>query len=168
MCRDEIMVNWRALSQIKQERIWSEVNQLIKWMPGSRFHHIIPPDPYRVFDISSGMSSKAGHNDVSRVLSDLETSILKAFQSCTGEQDVIYAFDWQHDGYIFSPHQTMPKDEFGEWPVPVFPNGDYYFFFYQDFSWGLLGDPWKCTITVFGEELLEAIDNDPPILFQDK
>lgn len=111
------------------------------------------------------MSSKAGHNDVSRVLSDLETSILKAFQSCTGEQDVIYAFDWQHDGYIFSPHQTMPKDEFGEWPVPVFLNGDYYFFFHQDFSWGLLGDPWKCTITVFGEELLEAVDNDPPILF---
>ncbi|MCY8070078.1 DUF2716 domain-containing protein [Bacillus inaquosorum] len=154
------MVNWRALSQTKQDRIWSEVNQLIKWMPGSRFHHIIPPDPYRVFDISS-----VSHNDVSGVLSDLETSILKAFQSCTGEQDVIYAFDWQHDGYIFSPHQTMPKDEFGEWPVPVFPNGDYYFFFHQDFSWGLLGDPWKCTITVFGEELLEAVDNYPPILF---
>ncbi|MBD5070097.1 DUF2716 domain-containing protein, partial [Xanthomonas citri pv. citri] len=39
---------------------------------------------------------------------------------------------------------------------------------HQDFSWGLLGDPWKCAITVFGEELLEAIDNDPPILFRNK
>ncbi|MCI3987231.1 hypothetical protein MMJ63_20980, partial [Bacillus vallismortis] len=29
-------------------------------------------------------------------------------------------------------------------------------------------DPWKRTITVFGEELLEAIDNYPPILFQDR
>ncbi|MCY8131947.1 DUF2716 domain-containing protein, partial [Bacillus spizizenii] len=92
------MMNWQALSQTKQDRIWSEVNKIIKWRPGNRFHHIIPPDPYRVFDISSGMSSKAGYDDVSRVLSDLETSILKAFQSCTGEHDVMYALDWQHDG----------------------------------------------------------------------
>lgn len=140
MCKDEIMMNWRALSHTKQERIWSEVNQLIKWKPGSRFHHIIPLDPYRVFDISSGVSGKASNDDVVRVLNDLETSILKAFQSCTGNQDVIYALDWQHDGYTFSPHQAMPKDEFGDWPVPIFPAGDYYFFFHQGFSWGLLGD----------------------------
>ncbi|MCY8507315.1 DUF2716 domain-containing protein [Bacillus atrophaeus] len=156
------MMNWRALSHTKQERIWSEVNQLIKWKPGSRFHHIIPPDPYRVFDISSGVSGKASNDGVVRVLSDLETSILKAFQLCTGKNY------WQHDGYTFSPHQAMPKDEFGDWPVPIFPDGDYYFFFHQDFSWGLLGDPWKCTITVFGEELLKSIDKYPPILFQDR
>lgn len=114
------------------------------------------------------MSGKASNDDVVRVLNDLETSILKALQSCTGKSDMMYALDWQHDGYIFSPHQTMPQDEFGEWPVSVFPNGDYYFFFHQDFSWGPLGDPWKCTTTVFGEELLEAIDNYPPILFQDR
>lgn len=75
MCRGGMMMNWRVLSHTKQDRIWSEVNKLIKWKPESRFHRIIPPDPYRVFDISSGMSSKAGHNDVSGVLSDLETSI---------------------------------------------------------------------------------------------
>lgn len=96
------------------------------------------------------MSSKAG-NDVVRVLNDLETSILKAFQSCTGKQDLIYALDWQHVGYTVSPHQTIPNDEFSDCPVPIFPNGDYYFFFHQDFSRGLLGDPWKCTITVFGK-----------------
>ena len=79
------MMNWRALSQTKQDRIWSEVNKIIKWKPGSRCHHIIPPDPYRVFDISSAMSSKASHDDVSGVLSDLETSILKAFQLGTGK-----------------------------------------------------------------------------------
>lgn len=163
MCRGGMMVNWRAISHTKQDRIWSKVNKLIKWKPGSRCHHIIPSDPYRVFDISS-----ASHDDVSEVLSDLETSILKAFQSCTGKNNVMYALDWQHDGYMFSPHQTMPQDEFGDWPVPIFPNGDYYFFFHQDFSWGLLGDQWKCTITVFGEELLKVIDKYPPILFQDR
>ncbi|MCI4139704.1 DUF2716 domain-containing protein, partial [Bacillus vallismortis] len=81
----------------KQDRIWLEVTKLIKWRPGNRFHHIIPSDPYRVFDISS-----ASHNDVSGVLSDLESSILKAFQSCTGKNDVMYAIDWQQDGYTFS------------------------------------------------------------------
>ncbi len=95
------MVNWSALSQTKQDRIWSEVNKLIKWKPGSRFHPIIPPDPYRVFDISSAMSGKASNDDVVRVLNDLETSILKAFQSCTKKNDVMYALDWQHDGYTF-------------------------------------------------------------------
>ncbi len=88
------MMNWRALSQTKQERIWSEVNKLIKWKPGSRCHHIIPPDPYRVLYISSRMSGKASNDDVVRVLNDLETSILKAFQSCTGKHDVMYALDW--------------------------------------------------------------------------
>ncbi|MCY9105985.1 DUF2716 domain-containing protein [Bacillus atrophaeus] len=161
------MMNWHALSHTKQDQIWSHVNKLVKWKPGSRFHHITPPDPYRVFDISSGVSGKASNDDVVRVPNDLETSILKAFQSCTGNQDVIYALDWQHDSYTFSPHQAMPKDEFGDWPVPIFPDGDYYFFFHQGFSLGLLGDPWKCTITVFGEELLKAIDKYRPILFQD-
>ncbi|ARW08873.1 uncharacterized protein S101359_03895 [Bacillus atrophaeus] len=111
------------------------------------------------------MSSKASNDEVVRVLNDLETSILKAFQSCTGNRDVIYALDWQH---TFSPHQAMPKDEFGDWPVPIFPDGDYYFFFHQGFSWWLLGDSWKCTITVFGEELLKAIDKYPPILFPNR
>lgn len=88
-------MNWIIFSNAKQDCIWSHVNKLINWKPGSRFHHIIPPDPYRVFDISCGKSSIAGHDDVMRVLNDLETTILKAFQACTEKQDVIYALDGQ-------------------------------------------------------------------------
>lgn len=77
----------------------------------------------------------------------------------------MYVLDWQYDGYIFSFYQVMFKDEFGEWFVFVFLNGDYYFFFYQDFFWGFLGDLWKCIIIVFGEELLKVIDKYLFILF---
>ncbi len=131
-----MMMNWHALSQTKQDRIWSEVNKLIKWKPGSRYHHIIPPEPYRVFDISSGMSSKSGHDDVSEVLSDLETSILKAFQSCTGKNNVMYALDWQHDGYMFSPHQTMPQMNLAIGLFPYFQTETIISFFIRIFLGG--------------------------------
>ncbi len=92
--------------------------------------------------------------------------ILKAFQSCTLKQEFIYALDWQHECYLFNPHAPIDKDEFGEWLVPVIPNGDYCFFIHQDFQWGLSGDPRQQTITVFGSPLIRAIERNAPVLFQ--
>ncbi|AWD89669.1 MULTISPECIES: DUF2716 domain-containing protein [Bacillus] len=92
--------------------------------------------------------------------------ILKALQSCTLKQEFIYALDWQHECYLFNPHSPIDKDEFGEWLVPVIPNGDYGFFIHQEFQWGLLGDPRQQTITIFGSPLIRAIERNAPVLFQ--
>jgi len=50
--------------------------------------------------------------------------------------------------------------------IPVFPNGDYYFFIQKDFKWGYLGHPWEESITIFGEELIESFERNKPEMFQ--
>lgn len=60
----------------------------------------------------------------------------------------------------------ISKNEFDEWTVPIFPNGDYYFFIHKDFEWGYLGHPWERTITVFGKELIKGFEKHRPRMFQ--
>ncbi|MEK3712004.1 DUF2716 domain-containing protein [Bacillus sp. FSL K6-1005] len=150
-------MSWYPLNEENNDYIWSQVNGIIKWKPGSEFYKIKPPKPYSVFDVSINIDKET--------IDDLESKMLKAFQACTTPQETMYALDWQHESYVFHPHGRIPKDEFGEWPVPIFPNGDYYFFFHQNFEWGVLGDPWQQTITLFGEKILNQIEHDKPIIF---
>ncbi|QBG58399.1 hypothetical protein D2M30_4100 [Bacillus amyloliquefaciens] len=135
----------------------------MKWKPYSAFASIKPPKPFQVFNVSQGFNDEKGNISF---LEDAEVQILKAFQSCTLKQEFIYALDWQHECYLFNPHAPIDKDEFGEWLVPVIPNGDYCFFIHQDFQWGLSGDPRQQTITVFGSTLIRAIERNAPVLFQ--
>jgi hypothetical protein len=61
-----------------------------------------------------------------------------------------YVFDWQHEGYDFYPllnHQ----------PLSVYPNGDYYSFVAEDFSFWTFGHPWQKTLCVFGKPLIDAL-----------
>ncbi len=51
--------------------------------------------------------------------------------------------------------------------VPVIlQNGDYGFFIHQEFQWGLLVDPRRQTIAIFGSPLVRAIERNAPVLFQ--
>ena len=74
--------------------------------------------------------------------------------------------DWQHECYWIDPCLEFEKDEFDELKVPVFPNGDYYFFIHKDFEWGYLGHPWEKTITIFGEGLITGFEKHQPKMFQ--
>ncbi|MDR7250575.1 hypothetical protein J2W41_003356 [Bacillus pumilus] len=78
------------------------------------------------------------------------------------------ALDWQHECYWITPYGSFEKDEFGDWAVPVLPNGDYYFFLSKEMHWGLLGHPWEQSITIFGEGLIDSFTRHHPILFQRK
>ncbi|MFV4878268.1 DUF2716 domain-containing protein [Bacillus velezensis] len=151
------------MSEEETEQLWRRVNRAVKWKPYSRFASIKPPKPFQVFNVSQGFNDEKGNISF---LEDAEVQILKAFQSCTLKQEFIYALDWQHECYLFNPHAPIDKDEFGEWLVPVIPNGDYCFFIHQDFQWGLSGDPRQQTITVFGSPLIRAIERNAPVLFQ--
>ena len=91
---------------------------------------------------------------------DLDAAMLAAFRACTPLGMRIYALDWQHPSYFFDPHA-----DFEEWAVPVVPNGDYYIFLSQSFSWGVFGHPWEWTMCVFGEPLLAALERRRPRLF---
>ncbi|MCC9021921.1 DUF2716 domain-containing protein [Bacillus nakamurai] len=152
-------MSWYVLDEETNDYIWNQVNRIIKWKPGSKIYKIKPPKPYSVFDITVNISEEA--------IDDLELKMLKAFKACTTQQETMYALDWQHESYIFYPHEQFQLDEFGEWPVPIFPNGDYYFFFHKNFKWGVLGDPCHQTMTIFGDKLLNQIERDKPTIFRE-
>jgi len=139
-------MSWTVLSSRENDKVWTKVNRVVKWKPGLQCSRMKPPRPYIVYDVS------AGFKEDGRFLADLE--------------ETMYALDWQHEGYMFRPHGQLPKDEYGDWPVPIFPNGDYYFFFQRDFEWGVLGDPWRQTMTLYGEKLLDHIEHHPPVIFR--
>ncbi|KXZ13067.1 DUF2716 domain-containing protein [Bacillus nakamurai] len=156
-------MNWHCLSEEETGRLWCQFNRAVKWKPGSKFDQIKPPKPFQIFDVSRGFN---GEEESISLLDDAEAKIVKAFQSCTLKQEFMYALDYQHECYMFNPHEPIDKDEFGEWLVPAIPNGDNCFFIHQDIQWGLLGDPRQQTITVFGAPLIRAIHRNAPILFQ--
>jgi hypothetical protein len=51
----------------------------------------------------------------------------------------LVALDWQHPAYWFWPHRQATLDE--PWPVPAFPNGDYFILLTDDLSQETFGHP---------------------------
>lgn len=100
-------------------------------------------------------------------LSDIMPSLLSKL---TPEGERVYALDWHHSAFLFEPRN---EDEMKSVPViddktgdcigseyfPGFcPDGDYYFFIAEDFSFGWLGHPWRQEIWVFGDKLVDCVE----------
>lgn len=84
----------------------------------------------------------------------------------------MYAFDWQHDCFVFSPKEHIPFEyEYHDddrncnvyFPT-YYPNGDYYLFFDKEWKYGLLGHPWRRQIIVIGKELISKFEDNKNIL----
>ena len=77
---------------------------------------------------------------------------------CSGE---MFALDWQHDCFIFSPEEHIPlyyqyydlKQDCTVYFPSFFPNGDFHFFLSADWQLGLFGHPWREEICVMGTAL---------------
>lgn len=93
-----------------------------------------------------------------------ESIVNEIFKKINTEE--IYALDWQHDCFIFNPHENIPfntewYDEDRDCNVyfpTYYPNGDYYAFVSTDYSYGLMGHPWKNEIYVVGDKLIELFE----------
>ena len=144
------MNNWKLLSNEERKHVWKEFTRIVKFRPDiGKFPGIRTSMPSMVFDIADYFSA-----DFDAEL--LETFALDLFRKITKPGERMYALDWQHDSYDFDPRLEMDRDEsFGEWIIPIFPNGDYYIFLTKDFSNIWFGHPWEKTITLIGDELIK-------------
>ncbi|MCA1032540.1 DUF2716 domain-containing protein [Bacillus timonensis] len=157
------MENWISFSDIEYERVWNKVYEDFKFEPSiSKFPAFHVPSPFVTYDVSNYF----GACDDFSVYEELEEKALIAFRANTLKEEYILALDWQHDCFWFNPHLEIEKDEFDEWKIPIFPDGDYSFFIQKDFKWGYLGHPWERSITVFGEELLASCKQNMPTMFR--
>ena len=78
----------------------------------------------------------------------------------------MFALDWQHDCFTFSPKEHLPFEyEYYDserncqvYFPNYYPNGEYYFFYDKEWKCGLLGHPWRKQIIVIGKELIEKFE----------
>lgn len=143
-------------------RVWDRFYSEFQFRPGEQ-PAIAEPIPSVTFSVSAGY----GQDDETfrALISDLETKTCAAFRECTLPGQRMYALDWQHEGFWFYPHVPFSEGDPASWRIPVFPDGDYYIFLSEDFRFGTFGHPWEETICVFGQDLLNAFERNPPKLF---
>lgn len=85
---------------------------------------------------------------------------IDTFISITEEGEVIYALDWQHEGFYYDPRELRVDgllDNESSIPVISFiPDGDYYIFITKNLQNVWFGHPWERSITLIGETLISA------------
>ncbi|MFJ7209378.1 DUF2716 domain-containing protein [Streptomyces sp. NPDC098789] len=149
-------------------------------------HRVVWDRFYAEFDFRPGMNPatwpaiKEPVNSVTWSLSSLDDDpaderldrlvevVEQALTVCVPPQDTLFALDWQHASFRFSPHFVGGSRQ-KSWPLSPYPDGDYYIFLSEDFLTGSFGHPWEGSLCLFGQDLLDVASTDidgilgPPI-----
>ena len=155
---------YTELARAEHDTVWDRFCEQFKFRPSIHpecWPGIHEPMPSMTFDISSFY----GRRDADLLNCDLKVKLLAALRHCLRPPARLYALDWQHPCYWFDPFGRIDVDALGLWPVPLLPDGDYYIFLAEDFSFGIFGHPWEQTMCIFGQTLVEAVEAGRPRLF---
>lgn len=101
--------------------------------------------------------------NLSQLRWDMAEEIIEKILRSVSDQE-IYALDWQHDAFLYLPGENREEVWYDAerkchvyFPT-YYPDGDYYFFIAQDYSYGILGHPWRKELYFFGEKLLAELE----------
>lgn len=91
-----------------------------------------------------------------------ETRINSIFETLVPQDGFLYALDYNHDCFTYNPRERIPLyyhyyDEERDCNVyfpSYYPDGDFYFFIASDWSFGMLGHPWRKELYLWGDELI--------------
>lgn len=80
----------------------------------------------------------------------------------------MYALDYQHDCFCFSPLEHIPFEyeyydserDCNVYFPTFYPNGDYHMFVTTDWKYGIFGHPWRKEIVIMGAELINKFDQN--------
>jgi len=149
------MNNWISLNNHEYERVWDKFYKEFSFKPS-----IYPQDwpsfsielPYVTYELIKNYQDEE--------INELEDICKAALRSSIESDEFVYALDWQHESFLYSPYlqDSIPS-------ISFYPDGDYYFFVRKDFSFGILGHPWEHSITIFGQELLKRLLIHKPKIF---
>jgi hypothetical protein len=110
------------------------------------------PTPSVTFDL--GQIPDGAHRGAS--YDAINAEALRAFVLALPSGSELLVLDWQHPAYRLRPSQLAFAWE-PEWPVPVYPDGDYFAFLVPDLTAGAFGHPWEKTLCVFGDPFVDSL-----------
>ena len=143
------------LVEYDHDGVWEAVEQRFAFAPS------INPDDWPVWRLQRPVTvysfewpdQNAARNDISR---DLDRAAMRAMSKVLPPGESFISLDWQHETFEVWPHM-IPKVGV-DLPTPILPNGDYYLHLHRSLDLGFLGQPWEQTVTVMGEQLIDAFD----------
>jgi hypothetical protein len=159
--------NWTSLESKTEQynSLWDFVYDKLLFEPYAKPHCIVTlPQPYKWFDTSKFM--EAGYSD--NLYNELHEITQLWFQTiCDGKR--MYALDWQHQCYTFDPYLPFETGQlYDKWPIPVFPNGDYYFFLTHDLKNGIFCDGLHFELAIWGEKIINAQKLKAPTILREE
>jgi hypothetical protein len=108
---------WTELTEFEHNDVWDRFYSAFDFQPSIQpinWPGICEPLPSETYKIGHIY----GNSEAQHLEEDLNLSALKAFRSCVGMHEPLYALDWQHSCYWFRPHLLGENDP---WGVPSLP-----------------------------------------------
>jgi hypothetical protein len=146
---------WEELLEPEHRSAWDRFDEAIDFQASVRPEHwpsFVEPPGSRTWDISPLLDGRASSSP------DLDADVARALRDglvrVVGDDDFVYALDWQHPCYRFRPAAASSRPE--TWRVAALPDGDYYLFVARDLRFGWLTHPWERSVCVYGD-LLDAM-----------
>jgi hypothetical protein len=145
---------WR---EVPYEDAWAPFTERFGFRPDF-YEQDVPaieiPDGALVLDLGQAYYSRARFEAAKAAV---DAAALRALVWVAPEDEWL-ALDWQHPTYAYTPSGLALAG--GEWPVRVFPDGDYFAHLRADLSTGTFGHPWQRTLTIWGDDLVGSLGAD--------
>jgi hypothetical protein len=124
-----------------EEDFWGPFDARFEFRPNTWQHPgITEPTPSVTVDLAPIFVSKPA--EFAAAEGAVNALALLAMTRVFAPTERLLVLDWQHQSWWFRPHQQATREDW-QWPVEVFPNGDYYAFLTEDMSAGTFGHPWE-------------------------
>jgi hypothetical protein len=161
------MQHWTKLTDAEQNEVWGRFFQEFSFRPSVRsvdWPSITTEREIHIFSIDGFWENK--YDEASQI--NFLQKAIDAFVDITEPGELVFALDWQHEGFYIDPRKLTPglmiDYATSSTVVSFLPDGDYYIFIAKDFKNIWFGHPWEKTVTVIGDKLIKAIKARQPFL----
>ena len=163
------MYNWKKLTDEDNKIVWDWFYKEFSFNPSTNpkdWPSIRTDRPTIKIDITSLWGET--YDEV--MWDDFLQKAIEAFTKITNTGEEIFGLDWHHECFYINPRELTPSilDDY-ESSIPIIsfiPDGDYYIFITKDFENVWFGHPWENTITIVGDKLITAFNNNLPLLYK--